>query len=231
VDAIRCVHSGELNAQTAHTEAAEPTGWCANHIERPSGLSLGSTPNITKTPRPLQRAVDFVLTALLGPPPIYRRSNRMRAARCASICSPERLAIALSIPPPFSWLGGAVSPGVTLHGHLDPGHPAARVPACATPRQVTLELAILSEQKTAKVIQLLEESRRDNPLIRDRVDQEAEAMAQPADHIGARRDQGDSRRGGADQRLRRRPLGVATRNHRRSGPISSRDFGPHSVRL
>jgi hypothetical protein len=31
------------------------------------------------------------------------------------------------------------------------------------------------------VIQLLEESRRDNPLIRDRVDQEAEAMAQPAD--------------------------------------------------
>ena len=39
----------------------------------------------------------------------------------------------------------------------------------------------MSEQKTAKVIQLLEESRRDNPLIRDRVDQEAEAMAQPAD--------------------------------------------------
>jgi uncharacterized membrane protein len=47
--------------------------------------------------------------------------------------------------------------------------------------QLTLELAILSEQKTAKAIQLLEESRRDNPLIRDRVDHEAEAMAQPAD--------------------------------------------------
>jgi uncharacterized membrane protein len=47
--------------------------------------------------------------------------------------------------------------------------------------QLNLELAILSEQKTAKVIQLPEESRRDNPLIRNRVDQEAEAMAQPAD--------------------------------------------------
>jgi len=45
----------------------------------------------------------------------------------------------------------------------------------------TLELAILSEQETAKVIQLLEESRRDNPLIRDRVDQKAETIAQPAD--------------------------------------------------
>jgi uncharacterized membrane protein len=44
-----------------------------------------------------------------------------------------------------------------------------------------LELAILSEQKTAKVIQLLEEVRRDSPHIHDRVDQEAEAMARPAD--------------------------------------------------
>ena len=44
-----------------------------------------------------------------------------------------------------------------------------------------LELAILSEQKTAKVIQLLEEFRRDSPLIHNRVDQEAAAMAQPAD--------------------------------------------------
>jgi uncharacterized membrane protein len=43
------------------------------------------------------------------------------------------------------------------------------------------ELAILSEQKTVKVIQLLEESRRDNPLIDDRHDPEAEVMAQPAD--------------------------------------------------
>jgi hypothetical protein len=45
----------------------------------------------------------------------------------------------------------------------------------------TIEVAILSEQKLAKVIQLLEESRRDNPLVHNRVDEEAEAMAQPAD--------------------------------------------------
>jgi len=37
------------------------------------------------------------------------------------------------------------------------------------------------EQKTAKVIELLEEFRPDNPLIRNRVDQEAGDMAQPAD--------------------------------------------------
>jgi uncharacterized membrane protein len=42
------------------------------------------------------------------------------------------------------------------------------------------DLAILSEQKSAKIIRLLEEFRRDSPEIHDRVDPEAEAMAQPA---------------------------------------------------
>jgi uncharacterized membrane protein len=47
--------------------------------------------------------------------------------------------------------------------------------------QLTLELAILSEQKSAKIIQLIEEARRDNPLIGDRHDAEAAQLAVPAD--------------------------------------------------
>jgi uncharacterized membrane protein len=47
--------------------------------------------------------------------------------------------------------------------------------------QLTLELVILIEQKVAKVIDLQEEARRDNPLLADRVDHEAAAMAAPAD--------------------------------------------------
>jgi uncharacterized membrane protein len=46
--------------------------------------------------------------------------------------------------------------------------------------QLALELAILGEQKNAKIIQLLEELRRDSPAVPDRPDAEAEAMAQPA---------------------------------------------------
>ena len=46
---------------------------------------------------------------------------------------------------------------------------------------MTLQLAILSEQKLAKIIQLIEESRRDDPLLDNRVDASAEAMAMPAD--------------------------------------------------
>src|ERR1700761_1622564 len=47
--------------------------------------------------------------------------------------------------------------------------------------QLTLELAILPEQKSAKIIQLIEEARRDNPLIGDRHDAEAAELAVPAD--------------------------------------------------
>jgi uncharacterized membrane protein len=46
--------------------------------------------------------------------------------------------------------------------------------------QLTLELAILTEQKASKLIALLEEQRRDNPYIRDRADPEARAMGTPS---------------------------------------------------
>ena len=47
--------------------------------------------------------------------------------------------------------------------------------------QLILELSISNDQKIAKIIQLLEESRRDNPAITDRIDDQAAAMATPAD--------------------------------------------------
>jgi uncharacterized membrane protein len=47
--------------------------------------------------------------------------------------------------------------------------------------QVTLEVSILTEKKAAKLIELVEELRRDSPHIRDRVDHEAREMATRAD--------------------------------------------------
>jgi uncharacterized membrane protein len=47
--------------------------------------------------------------------------------------------------------------------------------------QLTLQLALANEQKTAKIVELLEELRRDHPQIADRLDSEAEAMAESAD--------------------------------------------------
>jgi uncharacterized membrane protein len=47
--------------------------------------------------------------------------------------------------------------------------------------QLTLELAILAERKTAKIIAFLEEFRRNDPHQSDRRDHVAEAMAEAAD--------------------------------------------------
>lgn len=47
--------------------------------------------------------------------------------------------------------------------------------------QPTLQVAILSRRKVAKIIALLEEQRRESPLLASRVDEEAEAMAHPVD--------------------------------------------------
>jgi uncharacterized membrane protein len=83
-------------------------------------------------------------------------------------------------PPPFSWLEGAVSLASLYMVVLILATQRREDQLTQRREQLTLELAILVEQKTAKIIQLLEESRRDNPQVQNRHDPEAEAMAQPA---------------------------------------------------
>ncbi|MCJ2138411.1 DUF1003 domain-containing protein [Methylobacterium sp. J-026] len=83
-------------------------------------------------------------------------------------------------PPPFAYMqdvGGVLSLYVTSLILITQRHDEQLAEHRA---QLTLELAIVSEQKSAKIIALLEEMRRDHPHLTDRVDDEAEAMARPA---------------------------------------------------
>lgn len=83
-------------------------------------------------------------------------------------------------PAPFIWLNSLVSicaffiVGLILSSQRHEDH-LARHHA-----RLTLQLTIQGEQKTAKVIALLEELRRDSPSVRDRIDREAEAMTETA---------------------------------------------------
>lgn len=129
---------------------------------------------------PLQRTVDR-MTSLLGHPRVLGVLTLSVVGWIGFNLLTAALGYRPIDPPPFAWLSSAVSL-VSLY---------IVVLILATQRRedqlaqhhsmLTLELAILSEQKTAKVIQLLEETRRDNPLLRNRIDQEADAMALPAD--------------------------------------------------
>ena len=92
-----------------------------------------------------------------------------------------RLGYAPIDPPPFSWLQGAITLAALCVTLIILTSQRRADKLAGLRAQLTLELAILGEQKTAKVIELIEQSRRDNPLLDDRLDAEADDMAKPAD--------------------------------------------------
>lgn len=84
-------------------------------------------------------------------------------------------------PPPFSWLQGMVGLGALLTTIvvLIKQNRLAKMEE----RRAHLELQVnlLTEQKATKLINLIEELRRDLPMIKDRHDPEATAYQQPTD--------------------------------------------------
>lgn len=89
-------------------------------------------------------------------------------------------AVALD-PPPFVWLQGAAAGGALLMAVLILTTQRREDELAGHRAQMILELAVLNDQKLSKIIELLEEGRRDNPALRDRFDGEAAAMSSPAD--------------------------------------------------
>jgi uncharacterized membrane protein len=129
---------------------------------------------------PLERALDH-MTALLSRPWFIGVITLIVIGWIGLNLAVAAFGIRPLDPPPFSWLEGAVSLG-SLYMVVMIVATQRREDQLAQHREMLiLELALLTEQKTAKVIQLLEEYRQDNPLIGDRVDKAAEAMAQPVD--------------------------------------------------
>ncbi|MBV8472114.1 MAG: DUF1003 domain-containing protein [Hyphomicrobiales bacterium] len=83
--------------------------------------------------------------------------------------------------PPFFWLSGAASV-LSLFMVAVVVAEQRREDQIALQRELlAMQLAILNEQKTAKVIALLEELRRDSPHIHNRVDAQAEELARATD--------------------------------------------------
>lgn len=81
-------------------------------------------------------------------------------------------------PPPFSWLQGMVGLGALLTATVVLIK-QNRIAKLAEQRaHLDLKLTLLTEQKTAKLIDLLEELRRDLPNVRDRHDPEAASLQQ-----------------------------------------------------
>jgi uncharacterized membrane protein len=128
---------------------------------------------------PLERLVES-LTAAIGQPAFLIWLAVAASGWALANAAAAKMGYAALDPPPFSWLQGTASLSALFVTViiLTTQRRADRLASLRT--QLTLELAIVGEQKTAKVIYLLEESRRDNPMLANRDDQEASDMSKPA---------------------------------------------------
>ena len=128
----------------------------------------------------LQRVVDR-MTALLGRPGFVGLLTLVVLAWAFANLAAGWLGWTPVDPPPFAWLQGVVGLMALYMTALILATQRREDLLAGHREQLTLELAILSEQKSAKIIQLLEEMRRDDPSLANRVDHEAAAMSLPAD--------------------------------------------------
>jgi uncharacterized membrane protein len=92
-----------------------------------------------------------------------------------------RLGLRAFDPMPFEWLQGIVGLGALLMTVVILITQNRRSSHAEQRAQLDLHVNLLAEQKVAKLIALLEELRRDMPIVRDRIDEVADAMKEPVD--------------------------------------------------
>ena len=130
----------------------------------------------------LQHAVDR-LTALVGGPYFVTLLSLTIATWVTANVASAKLGFAPVDPQPFPGLQGVIAVGALILVALILTTQRHEDQLADQRTQLLLELSIANDQKIAKIIELLEESRRDNPAITDRVDTQAAAMATPSDTV------------------------------------------------
>ena len=114
----------------------------------------------------LQQAVDR-LTALVGRPGFVAGLAVAILGWIMANLLAARLGHHPADPPPFVWLQGAITTAALFIAALILTTQRRQDQLADHRSQLILELTILNDQKSAKIIELLEEVRRDNPAIKD----------------------------------------------------------------
>src|ERR1017187_8588722 len=128
-----------------------------------------------------QRMME-VLTAALGRPrTVYAVLFLVIAWIAFNVAGPRLFACKSIDPPPFFWLQGMVALSALLMTTLVLITANRQTRNAEERSHLDLQVNLLSEHKVAKLISLVEELRRDLPMVRDRIDHEANAMQEAAD--------------------------------------------------
>jgi uncharacterized membrane protein len=123
-----------------------------------------------------QRAIE-IFTAALGRP----RTLYLIIGFVAAWCGANLLIPRPFDRPPFFWLQGIMGLSAILMGSLILITQNRQSREAEQRAQLDLQVNLVAEQKIAKIIELIEELRRDLPDVRDRVDSAANAMTESVD--------------------------------------------------
>ena len=83
--------------------------------------------------------------------------------------------------PPFSWLQGIVSLSALVMTVFVLTTQTRQGKLAEQRRHLDLQISLLTERKASKIIELLEDLRRDLPSVKNHYDPEAQAMIEPVD--------------------------------------------------
>ena len=85
-------------------------------------------------------------------------------------------------PPPFRWLQGGIGIFAAYAVLLILSTQRRQDRLVSQLERLLVEMAVVSDEKSSKIISLIEEERRDDPGIKDRQDPEADRLSEPLDH-------------------------------------------------
>ena len=127
-----------------------------------------------------QRSIEALAANLGKPRALYMIGVAALAWMAVNIGLRATGVVALD-PPPFAWLQGFTSLGALLMATTVLATQNRQRKISDERAQLDLQVNLLSEQKLAKLIALVEELRRDMPNVKNRSDPLAEAMTQAID--------------------------------------------------
>jgi len=168
--------SAPLPAASQDEAAALLPDHVSHNIEAIRLLHRRADENLSRSHRPIE-----TVSALLGRPAFfYSIVLFVTLWVLLNLCAPL-WAIAPFDPPPYFWLQGLVGLGALLTTTIVLITQTRQGKLAEQRAQLDLQVSLLAEQKTAKLIALLEELRRDLPEVTNRHDAEAAAMEQATD--------------------------------------------------
>ena len=143
------------------------------NIEAVQGFYTRENRKISRSQRLLER-----LSHIMGKPEFLGLILLVVVAWTLGNLGLGRLGLAQFDPPPFFWLQGAIGLGALLTATVVLTKQNRLAGLAEQRAHLDLKVTLLTEQKAAKLIDLLEELRRDLPNVKDRHDSSAAVMQQ-----------------------------------------------------